>query len=182
MSNQLVLTQADEQRSRGAEGKMPSPLLLRSSAPLLIILIALTLLQLACGRAPDLETPPEILYGEEVCTECGMIISDPRFAAAYVTTTGEARLFDDVGDMLAYDQRHHEAVHAYWVNDFHTEQWLRAEQAALVMQSDLHTPMGWGLAAFSTAAEAQAYVDTHGGLVTTLANLQTAVGDGLLQP
>ncbi len=73
-----------------------------------------------------------------------MIISDPRFAAAYVTSAGDARLFDDIGDMLVYDQRMGEAVHAYWVHDLHSEAWARAETATFVTQSNLNTPMGWG--------------------------------------
>ncbi|MBK8431978.1 MAG: nitrous oxide reductase accessory protein NosL [Chloroflexi bacterium] len=166
-------------RRQGRRGA--SPLRLRSSLPLLFLLIVLTLLQLACGRAPDLETPPEIVYGEDVCVECGMIISDPRFAAAYVTSAGDARLFDDIGDMLVYDQRMGEAVHAYWVHDLHSEAWARAETATFVTQSNLNTPMGWGIVAFATAEDARLYVQASGGMMTTLAELQAAVANGSLK-
>ncbi|MDA0242503.1 MAG: nitrous oxide reductase accessory protein NosL [Chloroflexi bacterium] len=181
MKNNVAFLQAEGQRSRGAEGNTLSPLLLRSSAPLLLLLIVFALLQAACGRAPDLETPPEIVYGEDVCVECGMIISDPRFAAAYVTSAGDARLFDDIGDMLVYDQRMNETVHAYWVHDLHTSAWARAETATFVTQSNLNTPMGWGIIAFATAEDARLYVQASGGVMATLAELQTAVANGSLE-
>jgi copper chaperone NosL len=181
MKNIVVLTQAEGQGSKGAGGKR-SPLLPCPPAPLLfLLLLTLTLLQAACGRAPDLNAPPEIVYGEDVCAECGMIISDPRFAAAYVTSVGDARLFDDIGDMLVYDQRMGETVHAYWVHDLHTEAWARAETATFVTQSNLNTPMGWGIIAFATAEDARRYVQASGGTMATLAQLQTAVANGSLK-
>ena len=148
----------------------------------LFLSFSLALLFLAaCGRAPDLETPPAIVYGEDVCVECGMIISDPRFAAAYVTTSGDARLFDDIGDMLVYDQRIGETVHAYWVHDLHSEAWVRAETATFVTQANINTPMGWGIVAFATAEDARLYVQASGGVMATLVELQTAVANGSLK-
>ena len=38
-----------------------------------------------CGGAADTTQPPETLYGQDVCDECDMIISEEKYAAAYWT-------------------------------------------------------------------------------------------------
>lgn len=146
------------------------------------IYLLLPVLMIACQSANVLETPPEIIYGQDVCTECSMIINDPRFAAAYVTTDEQIRLFDDIGDMLAYDARNQETVHIYWVHDFNTEAWINASTATLIMHSELISPMGWGLAAFQTAEDAAAYRTAHGGLTMTFADLRQSVASGAFDP
>lgn len=122
---------------------------------------ALALFLLAgCGQQVNTEEPPKIVYGQDVCDRCGMIVSEENFAAAYWTEEGEARRFDDIGGMLAYISEEGEAVASYWVHDFASGDWIRAEEATFVMDGDLKTPMGFGIAAF--ADEAQAMAMAHG--------------------
>ncbi len=144
--------------------------------------ILLPLLLLGCQSAADLDTPPEILYGQDICDECSMIISESRYAASYVTTTGEVRRFDGIGDMLLYDSKHHEQVHVYWVHDFDSEAWLLADKATLVQSATLSTPMGWGLIAFADPAAAADYVAAQGGSTTTFADLQQLFASGAVDP
>lgn len=71
----------------------------------LFLLLAMLVAALgACGGAESYDKPPEILYGQDVCSNCNMIISEENYASAYWTTNGEARRFDDMGEMLAYMQ------------------------------------------------------------------------------
>ena len=49
----------------------------------LFILPILLFLLAACAQGATELNPPEIRYGEDVCADCNMIISDPRFASAY---------------------------------------------------------------------------------------------------
>ncbi|MCB8945732.1 MAG: nitrous oxide reductase accessory protein NosL [Ardenticatenaceae bacterium] len=149
-----------------------------------VTLLALTMMLFlaACGASSNLDEPPDILYGQDVCDECGMIINEARFAASYVTTTGVVRRFDDIGNMLLYDAKHQEDVHVYWVHDFHSQAWINAEKATLVLNPDLVTPMGWSLAAFAQATAADVYVAEFGGTVSTLAALQQAVAAGAVEP
>jgi copper chaperone NosL len=107
--------------------------------------------------------PPDIRYGEDVCDECGMLIAEEGFAAAYRTADGTARRFDDIGNMLAYDARRREEVLVYWVHDYHTRAWLRAPNAFFVSSPDLITPMGHGLTAFGTQAGAEEFAARSGG-------------------
>jgi copper chaperone NosL len=55
-----------------------------------LVLVALIFLA-ACNSGPELDEPPEIRYGEDTCSRCLMIINEARYAASYVTGTGEVR-------------------------------------------------------------------------------------------
>lgn len=146
-----------------------------------LIILALLLLA-SCKQEVDLETPPEIIYGEDVCAACGMIINETRYAAAYVTISGDAYRFDDIGGMLKYDLEANDAVHIYWAHDFNTEEWINAENATFVLDNNLTTPMGWGVAAFGAMADAEAYAAEHGGVIATYAVLQEEIKTGKLDP
>ena len=148
---------------------------------LLLSLTAVFLLA-ACGGGTNLEEPPEIRYGEDICEQCGMIISEARYAASYVTTAGDVRLFDDVGGMLVYDVQNEEDVHIYWVHDFNTEEWIKADTAVYVLSNDLATPMGWGLAAFAQAADAEQFMAENGGVITTWDDLHEGIAADNLKP
>jgi len=130
-------------------------------APLLALATALS--AVACGPQRDPLEPPEISYGEDICDACGMIISEPRFAAATIVRSGpsdepEPRMFDDIGDMLRYhDEDARLEVLRWYVHDFDSTDWLPAEGAAFVLAppSELVTPMSSGIAAFADRARAE---------------------------
>lgn len=147
------------------------------------LLIALFLIGLmGCSQSTNLDEPPEIIYGQDVCDECGMILNEERFAASYVTKSGEVRRFDDVGGMLLYDQKHQEDVHIYWVHDLDTKEWINAKEAVFVLDDALITPMGWGLAPFATQEQADTYISENGGVVADFVVLQHEIADGKLDP
>lgn len=139
---------------------------MRPSRILMILLWALT----ACAR-PSGPRPPDIAYGKDPCVECGMIINDPRFAAAYVTRDGQARLFDDIGDMVVYYRKHPEDVAAFYVHDYETRAWIDAPQAFFVHSPRIHSPMGFGLAAFSDRLRAEAFAQENGGEIRDWARI-----------
>ena len=136
-----------------------------------IVFMMVALLVSGCGRQVDMDAPPEIVYGRDVCDRCGMIIEDARFAAAYMTTDGEARIFDDIGDMLRHQADENEEVYVYWVHDYETEAWLRGESAHYVLTSEIHTPMGYGLLAFSDSGRATAFALMNHGRLLAFAEL-----------
>jgi copper chaperone NosL len=135
-----------------------------------ICFILVGLLLVACSSGPDLETPPDIRYGEDSCDRCLMIINEARYAAAYVTDDGETRRFDDIGGMVAYTQEVPEDVAVFWVHDFDTEEWLKAE-AAIYVAGDHATPMGFGIVAFNDPDRAEAWAAEKGGMVMTFTEL-----------
>lgn len=126
----------------------------------LLLFLALALLAAGCAQGTAEIKPPEIRYGEDVCAECKMIISDPRFAAAYTYEVSPGRyenaLFDDIGDMLIYADKHPEhTVVAWWVHDYDSKEWLDGQQAVYVFSHNLQTPMAQGTAAFASLEAAQ---------------------------
>ena len=145
----------------------------------LFILSLLVLFTLsACQSQVDLSQPPDIRYGEDICKECNMIISEPRFSAAYYTAGGDARRFDDVGGMAIHHAEHQEDVAQFWVHDYLTEAWIIADQAYFVMSDNFQTPMGHGVVAFSDQAQAENLVSEVGGMLMTFAEVMDSSGSG----
>jgi copper chaperone NosL len=126
------------------------------------VVFGLLLLAACGGSAVDIANePPEIVIGEDVCSGCNMIINDINNAAAYWTTDGEPRRFDDIGGMLVYMQKNQEERASTWVHDFNTAEWVRAEDAWYVMNAGLVTPMASGLVSVANEADARALAEGH---------------------
>lgn len=142
-----------------------------------IVFLILTFL-VACRSPVDLSEPPEIRYGEDTCTECGMIISEPRFAAAYYTVDGDARRFDDIGGMASYHAENQEDVAQFWVHDYDTEEWIIADQAFFVMSDQIHTPMDFGVVAISGQSRAQELASEFNTMVMTFEAVMESFKDG----
>lgn len=144
------------------------------------ILIVLALAALGgCGGGQSLDEPPEILYGQDVCSNCNMIISEENYASAYWTAGGEARRFDDMGEMLQYMQSNPEERASTWVHDVNTAEWLRAEDAWIVMNAGLMTPMGTGIVAVAHEEDAKALAfDQEQAMVLTFTELMEKLNSG----
>ena len=123
--------------------------------------LGVTVLALACS-GPAAEGPPEIRYGLDACERCRMSIDDPRFAAAVRTGAGEVLRYDDIGDLLAHRQGAGMEGVEVWLHDYADRSWIRAREAVLV-RSELTTPMGSGLVAFAERATAERLVTERGG-------------------
>ncbi len=172
---------------RGTTDDRPQTLartpVLRAVVCLLWLALALLLVALAaCGGGADTTQPPEILYGQDVCDECDMIISEEKYAAAYWTAEGEARRFDDVGEMLVFMARNPEATASVWVHDVHSAAWLPAEEAWFVMNSGLRTPMGTGIAVLADEQSARALAfDQPAAVVLTYSEIVARAVAGELE-
>ena len=121
----------------------------------LFVLSALPFVAGCPGEAPRADAPPDMRYGLDPCDRCVMIISEERFACAYVTPAGEARRFDDLGCLTAFLVERPEPVAEVWVHDDETRGWLRGREATYVRTSGI-TPMGTGLVALADPAKARA--------------------------
>lgn len=138
----------------------------------IIFLIGLLLLLLvACGAKGPSQEPPEIVYGRDVCDACGMIIDDARYAASYVTITGEVRKFESIEDMVTHHQENEEEVFLFWVHDYDTEEWVRADEAFFIQSDNIQSPMGGGLIAAASEAHAHRLADVWHGTVLTFAEV-----------
>lgn len=113
----------------------------------------LTAVVVACSAAP--EGPPEIAYGLEECSYCRMIISEEAYAAAVVAPDGTTWKFDDPGCLMAARGKWNRAGVRIWVHDADSGVWLDAADAYFVRQDAAKTPMGSGLVALATQADAR---------------------------
>lgn len=118
-----------------------------------------TALLLGCGAAVD--APPQITYGLEECSFCRMIISEKAYAAAVVSSDGTTRKFDDLGCLMAARQQWNRAGARIWVHDADSGEWLDAADAYYVRQDAATTPMGSGLVALATRAQARRRLGDH---------------------
>jgi copper chaperone NosL len=123
--------------------------------------VAAALALSACARSSG--GPPEIHYGRDACARCGMIVSEERFASAYVGADGETVAFDDLGEFLALASRDPALAAKSYVHDARDGRWLRAAEAVFVKVPGLATPMGSGYAAFSSEAGARDFARRQGG-------------------
>jgi len=139
----------------------------------LIVFSALALPALVvsgCGRE-SADSPPRVVLDDSVCVECGMIISDERFATATVVVGDrgpEPRLFDDFNCQINYEIAHAgDAVSARWSHDYLSGEWVRTEGASFLRSAGLRTPMGSGVAAFAGREDAEEARGELGGELTT---------------
>lgn len=134
-----------------------------------LFLIALVILA-ACGGGPATPEPAKIRFGETICAECGMIISQPKYASSFAYAESEGRFkslaFDDIGDMIGFMRSHADLIPAgTWVHDYESEEWIDADGAYFVDSDTIKSPMGHGIAAFATEAAANAFAAEVDGAV-----------------
>jgi len=147
-----------------------------------LLLLVVGLLLSACAHGETTPSPPTIRYGEDLCAECNMIISDPRYAAgyAYAVSAGryESIAFDDIGDLLTHMAKHPErAIVAWYVHDYESEEWLDATTAYYVVSEQIISPMGHGISAHATRAAAEQMAQAKQGKVFDWQGLQAHAQD-----
>lgn len=132
--------------------------------------IAGAVLLVSCGRSA-LSGPPELRLGRDECRECGMIINEDRCSSASIIRVrgvSEYAMFDDIGCMLDYHRTMSDgSVSMAFVHDHGTRAWVAARTAHFLhCESDkLKTPMGSGLIAFASGADAERAAAEFGGRV-----------------
>ena len=128
---------------------------------ILILIFGVSIL--GCGVSPEPNSPPEIYYGEDVCVECGMIINEPKYAAAYYTSDGEAKIFDDLGGLCIHYLENEDEAANIWAHDYGTEEWINAVDATFVVADQIYTPMAFGFVAFKEDAVAVEFAEKMHG-------------------
>lgn len=122
----------------------------RAALVAVVALVALVALG-ACARGPR-----AIDYGQESCDYCRMVITDPRYGAELVTTTGKVHRFDSIECLASYYTQASAAgtVRSVWVSDYaHPGTLIPAGSATFVRASGPASPMGKGFAAFSPGTD-----------------------------
>lgn len=146
----------------------------------------IVLLTACSGTTITPDTPPEIVYGEDVCDQCGMIISDERFAASVVIETApsefEHRIFDDIGGMFEFVMENNDIeIASYYVHDYSSREWLDARDAYFVKSDGLLTPMSFGLVACAQQVDAEVLAREWNGDVLTFTELHEVLFGSIVE-
>lgn len=127
--------------------------------PLLPTIVALAFM--ACG-VPG----PRPVLPDDQCDYCRMEVTDARFAAEAITSTGRIHVFDSVECLAGYvNGAESGTVASLWVTDAeHPGTFVKAEVAGYLLDSSLRGPMGRAVA-FATPEAARAAQGRLGGTV-----------------
>ncbi|HET9452797.1 MAG TPA: nitrous oxide reductase accessory protein NosL [Gemmatimonadaceae bacterium] len=114
---------------------------------------------------------PAIALGTATCAECRMLITDGRFGAVAVTSTGKQIEFDSVDCLIDYLREHPTTdARAIWVADAAAPGALiHAERASFVREGALRPPMGTLVSYDSASAPA-------GGITWSALQSESPVG------
>ena len=151
-------------RSKGKANAERQTLL--AIATLILTLVA----NAGCQKAA---VEPAAIAAEDICGYCRMAISEKQYAAQFVDRDGEAFKFDDIGCMIEHLKARisRADIAAYFVVDFESRSWLKAEDAALVRSKKIKTPMGFNIVAFKDRERAEQAAAAYNGTVATFAEL-----------
>jgi copper chaperone NosL len=108
-----------------------------------------------CVRPPDGPVEPD--WDHTRCARCGMLVSEPRFAAQVQHADGTVLHYDDPGCLLAHDGPERGALaeaHAVWFHHAEAPRWVPLAEVGFVPVGT--TPMDFGLGAVSRAERADA--------------------------
>lgn len=141
-----------------------------------VLLVVVAPVMAACGAtAPG---PPAIVVDRTACSHCGMLVSEPMYAAAYHAAGREPRVFDDIGCLIEAARRETAQPIAFWFQDAAGSGWTRGETALFVVSPHLRTPMGSGLLAYADETAAQAAAAAlQGEIVRSLPELLARQGE-----
>ena len=114
--------------------------------------LAATVFASGCGSR-SLEPEP-VRIDQAHCAYCDMIISDERNAAQAVSAREDTRFYDDIGCLVRDPSARRPGARLYARAAGDTA-WLPVETAWFALPAGLQTPMGYGLAAYATEAEAK---------------------------
>jgi copper chaperone NosL len=94
-------------------------------------------------------------------------ISEKQYAAEFLNLDGDVFKFDDIGCMANYVAEKKAPVAAFYVVDFDSKRWLKAEEASLIVSPNFHTPMDTGMVDFEDRSPAeQAAAANQGRLIS----------------
>ena len=155
-------------------GKIPSPKIQSNPTWLRSALLLGALWLAGCG-APKFE--PVEISAEDMCAFCKMAISERQYAAEFLNRDGDVFKFDDIGCMANYvaEKQAGDSVAAFYVVDFDSKRWLKAEEASFIASPNFHTPMGGGMVALKDRSRAEAAAAANQGRLVSFAEALSGV-------
>lgn len=124
--------------------------------------VVLMTMVLGTSCAAVIDGPPEIVVDRTACSHCGMLISEPLYAAASQAPGEAPRVFDDIGCLRNAARSEPEGLHI-WVHDAADGEWIDGDSARFVSSTEIRTPMGGGILAYRRSADAEQSAQKHHG-------------------
>jgi copper chaperone NosL len=120
-------------------------------------------------------TKPEPIHtGTDACYFCKMTISQPTFAAEWITSKGKLFKFDDIQCLTNYlnvkDENEQGVV--WLVDHLNPSNFIVSTDAWLLKTDNLRSPMGGNVAAFSTETDAISLKQKMGGDISRWKDIQ----------
>jgi copper chaperone NosL len=124
---------------------------------------AITMLCLFLGSCSN--TTRAIKPGLDSCESCKMTLTDQRFAAELVSSTGKIFVFDDLHCMKEYIAEHRSKLtgSSVYVVDFNSSELIPLKDAQLVKSEKAHSPMGSNTISFKDARDRDNYLQSNTG-------------------
>ncbi len=100
----------------------------------------IALLLAACTQgAPQAEDP---YWGKQPCAHCSMLVSETAPSAQALLENGQRKYFDDLGCLIAWEERKSPKLTARWVRTPADDGWVAPE--ATFFSTGHATPMDFG--------------------------------------
>lgn len=117
--------------------------------------------------------PQPIKVGKDACTFCKMMVTDARFASEIITTKGRVLVFDDLHCLFSYQKQHQDLqAHEVWINVYdEKDRLINAGNAVFLNSTNLNSPMGGNIAAFTSKENAEKALRQFSGAIYSWQNL-----------
>lgn len=134
-------------------------------------------LLVGCSAEASLE-PVAIDLGVDSCTVCNMGINDIAHATQVVFEDGKSDIYDDIGCMIVGFQEDETKIGAGYVKDHNSGEWIDMNEATYVQESNIPTPMSYGIVAFNSSDDAETFqMESNGDIYSFDALLQLDTRD-----
>ena len=127
----------------------------------ILLVIILVLAAVGCSQEPA-----KMHYGSDECAYCKMMITNERFAAQMVTSTGKAVKFDAIECMASYASENKPETESakFWLSNFvDPGTWVDLQHATIIRSESIKSPMGANLLAVGSEAAAREHLREYPG-------------------
>tara|TARA_R110000737_G_scaffold2923_8_gene8872 strand:+ start:144690 stop:145025 length:336 start_codon:yes stop_codon:yes gene_type:complete len=111
-----------------------------------------------------------------MCDECGMIVSDERFATSSVIMGDRGRqslIFDDFNCQFNFEHKYPELeVITRWSHDYGSLAWIETAEGWFVTSPEIHTPMASSMVFFQSRSDADQFAESVSGTVHSIKTFQ----------
>lgn len=140
---------------------------------------AATALLLLCVACSGGDAPVDPVWGKVPCAHCAMLVSDKAHGAQVLDERGERLYFDDLGCLVAWEDKHPQRAPRHWVRRGDSQDWARPEETRYARTD--HSPMDFGFMGAREAGTAD-WAEVQAAVRRRLAGGAEPPGGGRREP